>query len=222
MLKGVIFDLDGVLIETEKETFKFYQKKFSEAGLELKDGDFKFKAGRKSHDFFNDVLTKEDRKKIDPEKLLREKRELFNTKIDQYAKKVTGGKKLIEWIYDQGLPMALASQNEPRMIESALKWLGIKQYFQVVLTLDDIKNKKPDPEIYLLALKRLKLKATECIVIEDSQSGVEAARNAGIFCVGIYHDYMPNDSLELVNKIVYSLSEIKFLIRKWNPHGDST
>ncbi len=217
MIKAILFDLDGVLIETELETFKFYQKKFKEAGLELKDEDFKYKAGRKSHDFFNNVLKSDDQKKIDPEKLLLEKRRLFSSQIDKYAKKMPGVRSLLNFIKSKELLIALASQNESRMINSALDWLDIKKYFDVLLSLDDIRSKKPNPEIYQLACKKLGLKPKECMVVEDSKDGVAAAKNAKMFCIGLFHDYMPKDTLDEADIIIKSLDGIKKVIKKRIP-----
>ncbi len=219
MLKVVIFDLDGVLIETELETFKFYQKRLKNFGIELSDEAFRYKAGRKSRDFFHDALTQEDRSRVDVEKLLSEKRELFNTEITRYAKEVPGGKKLLQWLIDNGFVLALASQNETRMINSALNWLGIKDYFEIILSLDDIENKKPHPEIYELACSRLKYSKEECLVVEDSKDGVMAAKNAGMMCVQIQHSYMPHEILNLGDVTVKSLDEIKSFLQNKKREG---
>lgn len=219
MLNAAIFDLDGVLIQTELETFRFYQKRLLEFGVILPDAAFKYKAGRKSRDFFRAALSDEDCKKVDMEKLLAEKRELFNTKIDQYARKIPGGKELVQSLHAQGVPLALASQNEPRMITSALRWLEIEPYFSTVLSLDDIEHKKPHPEIYELALKRLQVKPQECVVIEDSLDGLLAAKNAGLPCIRLHHEYMPEEVRQLGDAVAYSLFEVGILLDKYNKEG---
>lgn len=212
MIEAVIFDLDGVLIETELETFKFYQKRLADFGIRLSDDKFKYKAGRKSRDFFNDALTQEERLKVDVENLLAEKRELFNTEISRYAKKVLGGKELLQWLHDNGYLLALASQNERRMIDSALNWLGISKYFKVVLSLDDIKSKKPHPEIYDRACSKLQCVKKECLVVEDSKDGVMAAKNSGIMCAQLQHQYMPKEILNLGDVNVKALNELQDFI----------
>lgn len=215
MLKAVIFDLDGVLIETELETFRFYQKRLADLGVHLPEDAFRYKAGRKSKDFFNDALTEDQRQQVDVAKLLAEKRELFNISISQYAKKVPGGQELIKWLSGQGLTLALASQNEPRMINSSLDWLGVRGYFEIILSLEDIKNKKPDPEIYERARTLLGCALKECVVIEDSRDGVLAAQNAGIFCIQLSHPYMPKEIASLGDLTVNSLDEVCAAIARY-------
>lgn len=208
MLKAVLFDLDGVLIETEQETFRFYQKYLKERGIFLKDEDFRYKAGRKSKYFWNDVLTIEQQKKIDVKKLTQLKRETFNTDPDRYVKKMLGGKELLFLLKNKGFRLALVSQNESRMIETMLHWLGIRDYFEVILSIDEITHLKPHPEIYLLAVQKLGLKPAECVVIEDSKDGVGSAKNARMKCIGILHPYTPQGALDAADIIVKNLSDI--------------
>ena len=89
MIKAILIDLDGVLMETERETFNFYKKYLKEIhNIELKDSDFKLKAGRKSKDFFNDVLTAKEKKQVNAEELIDLKRELFNKHIDKFVRNI--------------------------------------------------------------------------------------------------------------------------------------
>jgi len=211
MIKAILFDLDGVLIKTEKETFKFYQKYLKSKGIFIKDSDFKYKAGRKS----NDILTKEQQKKIDTQKLTQLKRELFNNQPKKYVKKVTGGKEILEYLKKNNFKLALVSQNESRMIENMVNWLEIKNYFDVILSIDDITNLKPDPEIYLLAAKKLNVMPSNCIVIEDSKDGIGSAKNAKMICIGLNHNYTPKNALLEADFIINDLKEINLdLIKK--------
>lgn len=208
MIKAIIFDLDGVLVKTELQTFKFYQEQLKRIGITLKDEDFKFKAGRKSKDFFNDVLSSEQKKIVSPEELTTLKRILFRQDPDQFLEKVEGLDDLLDRIKQTELQMAVASQNEPEMINAVINWLGIKNYFPLILSIKDIKKLKPNPEIYNLAVSKLGLKTNECVVVEDSEDGVNAARNANIKCVGIRHPYTPLKALVKADLIVDSLNEI--------------
>lgn len=208
MKKAVLFDLDGVLIETEKETFRFYQDYFKDKGIIIKDEDFKFKAGRKSVDFFSAILSPEQLQQFNTKEITDLKRELFNTNLDKYVKKVPGGKELLQTLKETGIPMALGSQNESRMINSVLEWLDVRPYFECVLSLDDITKKKPDPEIYLLAASKMSAKPEDCLVIEDSRDGIAAAKNAGMYCVALWHDYMPDDNYKNADAVIKELGEL--------------
>ncbi|MAF14016.1 MAG: hypothetical protein CMI53_03940 [Parcubacteria group bacterium] len=208
MIKAVLFDLDGVLIKTEHETFKFYQDYLEKKGINLRDSDFKFKAGRKSKDFWNDVLTLEQKKIIDFEKLTQLKREEFNTEPDKYVTKVDGGEELLKLLKKNNFKLAIISQNESQMISSMADWLNIREFFEVILSIDDITNLKPDPEIYLLAAKKLGVTSNECVVIEDSKDGIGSAKNAGMKCIGVKHNFMPKGTYDQADTTVKKLSEI--------------
>ena len=196
MIKAIIFDLDGVLIETEQETFKFYQQYLKKYNIILKDDNFKYKAGRKSKDFWRDVLSEKDLKKIYTTEITNLKRELFNKYPEKYIKKIAGTEEMLQSLKEKGFTLAVASQNEKAMIKTVLRFLNIEKYFDLVLSKNDIKSLKPDPEIYLLAMKQLNLTPDQCIVVEDSKDGIAAAKNAKIFCIGIKHDYYPENTLE--------------------------
>lgn len=208
MIKAVIFDLDGVLIVTEFETFRFYQDYLKKHGISLKDEDFHYKAGRKSVDFFNNVLTPEQQQQVDLPGLIRLKRDLFNENIEKFVSKMEGGVELLQYLTREKYLLALASQNEKRMIDTAVNWLGIRDYFRIILSLEDIREKKPDPEIYFLAASKLGVSPKECVVIEDSRDGVGAVKNAGMQCIGIFHDYMPAGTLDKADVVVKRLTEI--------------
>lgn len=208
MIKAILFDLDGVLIETEHQTFLFYQNYLQSKGVKLPDEAFKYKAGRKSVDFFEDVFREYQIPRFDYKELTDIKRRAFEADMPKYVKKVTGGKELIEFLHREGYRMALVSQNERTMIDAAIKWLDVGKYFEHIISIEEITKKKPDPEIYLLAASLLKMPPDECVVVEDSKDGVGSAKAAKMKCIGVFHDYMPADALSLTDKIVHDLGEI--------------
>ncbi len=207
--KAILFDLDGVLIETEWETFVFYKNYLREHyAIDLPDDAFQYKVGRKSVDFWKNVLSEDQQKVVDTEKLTALKRELFNAHPERYIKKIAGGKELIESVKKMGWKVALTTQNEERMMQTVLSWLQISDLFDLKLSLKDIARKKPDPEIYLKAAKILQAVPGECIVIEDSVDGIMAAKNAGMYCIAIRHPYASLDSVRNADLSVSSLQEI--------------
>lgn len=214
MPKAILLDLDGVLIVTEYETFRFYQEELGKVGIDIPDSAFRFKAGRKSVDFFRNALNDAQRSKISIPDLINRKRDLFNTNIEKFVDKMPGVVEFIMSLKKAGYLLALASQNEKRMVDTAVDWLDIRKYFQVILSLEDIKNKKPDPEIYLLAAKRLGVLPSEAVVVEDSIDGVKAAKNAGMICIGVYHGYMPKGTLKRADFMVKTLQEIPEILGK--------
>ncbi len=209
MRRAILFDLDGVLIETEWETFVFYKNYLREHyGIDLPDDGFQYKVGRKSVDFWKNVLSEDQRNIVNTEKLTALKRELFNAHPERYIKEVAGGKELIESVKKMGWKVALTTQNEERMMQTVLSWLQMSDLFDLKLSLKDIARKKPDPEIYLKAAKILQAVPRECIVIEDSKDGIMSAKNAGMYCIAIRHPYVPFDSVRKADLSVSAFCEI--------------
>lgn len=209
MLKAILFDLDGVLIKTEHETFKFYQKYLKgNHNIILKDSDFSYKAGRKSRDFFDAVLTPDQQKEVNTEQLISLKRQEFNNKLEQHVEKIPHAHEVIKKLYEQNFRLAITSQNEAQMIASVLNWLEITDYFEIILSLDDITHKKPNPEIYTRAAEKLNLSTDECLVIEDSFDGIHAAKNGNFRCLALYHGYMPQETYDAADDVIQELPEL--------------
>ncbi|MDO8559567.1 MAG: HAD hydrolase-like protein, partial [bacterium] len=123
MVRAVLFDLDGVLMETELQTFRFYQDELKRRyDITLSNDAFRFKAGRKSADFWRDALNDEQRRTVDTTALTRYKREHFGATPSRYISRVQGGPELLAVLRQTGVPLALASQNEPFMINAAVDW----------------------------------------------------------------------------------------------------
>ena len=209
MIQAVLFDLDGTLIETEYETFQFYQEWLKKhKGIIIPDASFKYKAGVKSDKFFNDALTPQQLERFDYQALVDLKREKFNTEMARYANPVLGGRQLIARLYDDGLRLAIVSQNERRMVDSVVDWMKIRNFFEIILSMDDIVHKKPDPQCYILAAQRLNVSPAKCVVIEDSFDGIRSAKNAGMYCIALFHKYMPAGTYTNADSVVHSLKDI--------------
>lgn len=208
MFKSVFFDLDGVLIYTELETFNFYKEILATTGIILPDEAFRLKAGRKSQDFFRDL---QDGYGFDLnfQELVELKRQKFLHEFSNYVNLAPNVKEIFKGLKEMGLKLGVTSQNEVEMVEMAVLKLGIGNLLDVTLSLKDIKNKKPDPEIYMTAIKTLNESPENCLVIEDSTDGILSAKRAGLRCLALVHEYMPKDSYALADGLIRDLNEIE-------------
>lgn len=204
--KLVIFDFDGVLVNTEYTTFDYYRKILPSYGIYLTDKDFKHKIGRKSVDFFRDVLKdKFDQKLVN--KLTQMKRATFIQDVKKYLKPIPGVFKLLEEFKQAGLRMAIGSQNEKPLIQKALDEFKMRKYFEFTTSLQDIQNKKPHPEVFLLVANTLKVEPSESVVIEDAPIGIQAAKAGRFKSIGITTSFS-RDNLAEADLIIDSLREI--------------
>lgn len=175
-IKALIFDLDGTLVDSKKANFLAYQTACRNFGIELTEEKYNKTFGlssKKAIAFFANTCN---------EKLILN---IHKTKIglfDDFLKKIKiikGTSKLLEEARGK-YKIALATSASRASANKVLDYLGIKNYFDIILCSDDVKNTKPAPDMFLKAAKLLKTKKEECLVFEDSDHGIEAAKRAGM------------------------------------------
>ncbi len=204
--KLIIFDFDGVLVDTEYTTFSFYKEILPVYGITLKEDDFRYKIGRKSIDFFKDVLgEKFDQKLVD--ELVEKKRSAFLEDIKKYVKPVSGSFELLEACWHAELKMAIGSQNEKPLIQKSLDIFDIRKYFETTTSLQDIINKKPNPEVFFLVTNTVGISPSQSVVIEDAPVGIEAAKNGGFKAIGITTSFS-RENFVLADLIIDSMKEV--------------
>ncbi len=174
-IKAALIDFDGVIVDTDKSTIDFYNKLLLEKGLEPLDYSvLEKKIGKKSIDFLKEVLGD----KLSEDELwemIYRKRETFVREFDKYVEPIEDGIEMVKKFKKIGVKNVITSGNSREMIEKALKVLRIEDYFDEVLAWEDVVKKKPDPEIYFKACEKLGAKQKECIIVEDSPTGLEGA-----------------------------------------------
>src|SRR6185369_577003 len=115
----------------------------------------------------------------------------------------------LRYLKDQHVPMALATSSRKRYLEFIFDGLNLWQYFQVIVTSEDVKKGKPDPEVYLKAATQLGIPAEHCLAIEDSLSGIKSAQAAGMKVIGIATTHAPEEILQ-ADKVILSFQQQSF------------
>lgn len=186
-IKGCIFDLDGVIVDTAKYHYLAWRRLASELGFEftIKDNErLKGVSRMKSLEILLEIgnLEFDEETKL---KLAEKKNKWYVEYISKIDKSeiLPGVEKFIKLIKEKEIKTALGSASKNAMI--ILRNLGIADYFDAVIDGNKAKNAKPDPEVFLLAAKALKLEPYQCVVFEDAESGIKAAKNAGMYAVGV-------------------------------------
>ena len=177
MIKAIIFDFDGVIVLSEHARFAALQRIAKRHGLTIKDELFKKIVGRTTHDFFalnfrdlqNDVL----------EKILADYQAEYKDKIIDQVTPVAPTNEFIRNYHGDKL-LAVASGSGTRTLDLLLKHLGLHDMFALIAGKEHATKHKPDPEVYLYAASQLNLKPEECVVVEDTAVGAEAANRAGM------------------------------------------
>ncbi len=181
-LKGVIFDCDGLLIDTETPEFETWQEVFEAHGTTLSRTFWQTIIGSGAGFDIYAILESQCGHPVDREAIRSARRPRHEAMI-RAGGLLPGVLKAIQTAQRMKLKLALASSSSAAWVNWCLDSFELRSYFDVVVTKDDVSVTKPDPELYLLALDRLGLVASEAIALEDSANGVRAAVRAGIFCI---------------------------------------
>jgi beta-phosphoglucomutase len=191
VIKGVIFDMDGVLVDTEKFICEAAVRMFAERGVKVKPEDFIPFIGAGENRFIGGVAEKYGFK-LDLERDKARTYELYGQIVKGRLKPLPGVLDFIKKCRTKGLKLAVATSADKVKMLTNLREIGLPETtFDTVVNGLDVKKKKPDPEIFLTAAKRLKLKASDCLVVEDAVNGIAAAKAAGARNLGITTSFTP-------------------------------
>ena len=210
--KAVIFDMDGVLIDSEPLHQKVGYKMMHDLAIPLDEGNFLRFTGTTVISMWK-TLAQEYELSQSPEELTSLYNKQFTDRLagSDEVSLFKGVRDVLENLNRKGVPVAVASSSNREVIESVLNHFGIIDHFRIIVSGSDIRHSKPDPEIFLKVAQVLGLNPSECIVIEDSSNGVMAAKRAGMFCVGFKskgnHQDITNASV-----IVNSFDEVEAII----------
>jgi HAD superfamily hydrolase (TIGR01509 family) len=193
--KGVIFDLDGVVSDTQKiKTQVSVDLLYDKYGIEITPEDFEETyMGMKTRQIFSSIF-----KKYEIEDAVDDFIELriseLDAQIENHIPLVPGSIELIDSFKQAGYKLALATGGVREWSDKVAKRLNIKNKFDVFVYADEVEKIKPNPEIYILAAEKLRLDAKKCIVIEDSKAGVIAAKEAGMKCIALVENIEDHQS----------------------------
>ncbi len=204
--KGVIFDFDGVIADSEPFWDSADRIIVEQEGKRFIPEVKNIIMGLAPSLSIAEIC-RIHRIETSPEVLLKKRENLMKKFYDNIIEPVPGACEILEYLFGKGVKLALASSTPKRLFEKALKRFGIDRFFDVIVTSDDIRKSKPDPEIFIRARKLLGLNAKELIIVEDSRSGVEAAIASGIKVFwlknisanikGLHPDYIINSLSDL-------------------------
>lgn len=212
MIKGILFDLDGVLInsgEFHYQAWKIFYKKFNHT---LTEEEFKKGFGKKNKDILEEFFKKPLSEEL-IEKYSNEKEEIFRKLAKGKIKCISGAEDLVKRLKEDNYLLGLVSSTPRINIDFVLKEIKLDKCFNTIISAEDVREGKPNPECYLKAAAELKLKPKECIVIEDSLAGIKAALAANMKCIAITTT-QPYEKLTEATHIASSFLEIyNFIIK---------
>ncbi|HTG70886.1 MAG TPA: HAD family hydrolase [Candidatus Udaeobacter sp.] len=183
MIKAIIFDFDGTIIDTETAWYNAFHEAYKEHGVELTLEQYSGCIGTSLHTFNPYEYLMTDLKLPIDKQAFRESVHLQHSELMRREEVRSGILDYLNFAQASGLKIGLASSSDRAWIDRHLEQLDIAHYFECIRTADDVAKVKPDPELYKQALAGLGVEASEAIAIEDSPNGARAASAAGMSCI---------------------------------------
>jgi beta-phosphoglucomutase len=182
--RACIFDMDGVLVDSGSHHRAAWQALLDELGATPAAAEFwRLTIGRPAEEAVPLVLGR-SLSEDEARHVAFRKRELY-LRLARGVQAVPGVQAFVADLAERGVPRAVATSATRRDVERILRQLDLRLYFEVIVSVEDVVWGKPDPEVYVLAARRLRVPPEACLVLEDSLVGVEAARRAGMRAVGV-------------------------------------
>ena len=203
MIKAVLFDLDGVLLDSEDVNMAAGVRAFSDIGIKLSASERKSIIGRHPADY-----DKVFKYRFDKKKMVKLHHKYYGMWYNR-SKPFPHARNLVLALKKK-YELALVTAAEMSIVRRALKILKLQGAFDCFVTFEDEKTRKPAPDAYLLAAKRLHVKPSECIVIEDSTVGVEAAKRAKMKCIAVLNSF-PASKLKKADLVAKNLNDKRVL-----------
>ena len=209
MIRTVIFDMDGVIIDSEPIHFKMENEMFQELKIAISYEEHCSFVGTSSKNMWQ-IIAEKYGLKVDPKELVNKQHALYMAYLmnEKDLRPIAGVVELIQDLYHNGFKLVLASSSYMEVIEAVLSKFNLPNYFMARVSGTELANSKPHPEIFIQSAKLANSEAVECVVIEDSQNGITSAKAAGMKCIGFANPNSGAQDLSKADLIIHSFDEL--------------
>lgn len=205
--QAILFDLDGLMAESEPLAEWAWNQFLARYGCQLSDQMMVDILGMRVIDSA-ELICQRFQLPVDPEKASDQRDEIFLDAVPQRLQPCPGLASLLDELAERGIPLAVATSGHRRYATLALRTLGVADYFEAMVTGNEVEHGKPAPDIFLLAAERLGVPPARCVVLEDSPLGVAAAREAGMLVIAIPNQRIPPQEFSEAHLVFSSLQEV--------------
>ncbi|MGV3762806.1 HAD family hydrolase [Parapedobacter sp.] len=204
---AIIFDMDGVIAHTNPHHTEAFKQFFDKYNVDYTMGEFEDHMYGKHNDYIMRYFFKRPLDDAEVKKLAEEKEALFREMYADHVVPIAGLPGFLDGLKAAGYRIGVATSAPRANLDFIIDKLSIRPYMDAVLSSEDVTAHKPDPAIYLKSANLLQVQPSNCVIFEDSYSGVSAARNAGAVVVGVLTSHTA-DELPPCKRYIYDYREI--------------
>ncbi len=208
MIQAILFDLDGLMVDSEPHSLGSWQAVLARRGVTLDQLTIDRILGLRIDETAR-TLIEIHHLPDSVDELSRDKTEYQIEHLDGNVKPLPGLFELLDEIDRRGLAKAVASSGQRSYVEAVLQNTQLIDRFSVIITGDDVSRGKPAPDVFLAAARALQVKPQSCLVLEDAPAGVQAAKAAGMFCIAIPNEHSRALDLSQADQIMASLVDVR-------------
>lgn len=208
MIKAIIFDNDGVLVDSEPLHHTAEKETMAKYGVDITEKDFMKYVGVSTEKMINDWIQEFNLNVTFDEIANLHQRNLIR-QFKAHLQPTPGSLDFLCYLKNQALKLAVASSSSHALVKTGLNKLDIYNLFETVVTAEEVEEAKPHPAIFFEVAQRLGMQPAECLVIEDSYAGVTAAKAAGMLCIGYKNTHSGDQNLSEADYIITHFDELK-------------
>ncbi|MCK9578279.1 HAD family phosphatase [bacterium] len=210
-IKAILFDLDGTLFKSERYHLAAWNEALNKFNISIDPSLYPIYVG-KSAEWIEEDIKKRFDADFKKGELIKEKNKIF-VNLFGYTEWDTEGlmpfaRKSVQFFYDNSFLLSICTSGSREETVMKLRNSDMEKYFNTIFTADDVKLCKPAPDIYLAAINHFQLEGYQCLAIEDTQSGVIAAKDAGAFCFAIPNEHSKKQDFSAADKVLESLNDL--------------
>lgn len=207
-LKLVIFDMDGVIVDSEPIHFKSEKESFISLGIVVSKKEHESYVGMDQRGIWKEIKRRHKLFYSEEELIEKHIKILTTYIIKENLKPMDGVIELFDELEKNGIKKAVASSSPRKLIENILKRFGIYENFDFVISGEEVEKGKPEPDIFKQVAYTLGIQSNNAVVIEDSENGVKAAKEAGMKCIGFENPNSGMQNLSMADKVVKNFREL--------------
>lgn len=217
--KILIFDMDGVVLDSEPLHQKAREIMYKKYAVHI-DSDFPDPVGKSSSGYWRWIKERCGRT-WEPLQMEQEQYKLVLKQVQEDKISETQNlRMMLQWSKKNNLKIGLASSSSRMLVDGILNALQLKSFFDCTISGDEVDRKKPEPDVYKAVLKSMKIRPEEAIAIEDSSTGIRAAKMAGIRCLAYRNPSSGNQNLSEADSIIINMAEISdFILQRFSCQG---